>query len=175
MSRGKVVAYAGALASIIEAEGQAERTADELFRVARAFESNDQLRTTLSDATIPSDRRQQVVEQLLGGRAHATTVHVVGFLVATGNVRDLPAIVDSVVQRLARGRDQHVAEVRSAIALTSEQEQRLAAALSKATGKTVDLKVVVDPSVLGGLVATVGDEVIDGTVRSRLDQLKTLI
>ncbi|NBP50450.1 MAG: ATP synthase F1 subunit delta [Actinobacteria bacterium] len=175
MSRDKIAAYADAVASIVEAEGQAERTADELFRVARAFESNDQLRTTLSDGTIPAERRQQVVEQLLGGRAQATTVQVVSFLVATGRVRDLPAIVDAVVQRVASGRDQHVAEVRSAIALTSEQEQRLAAALAKATGKTVDLKVVVDPSVLGGLVATVGDEVIDGTVRSRLDQLKTLI
>jgi F-type H+-transporting ATPase subunit delta len=79
------------------------------------------------------------------------------------------------VQHVAGGRGQQVAEVRSAIALTSEQEQRLAAALSKVTGKTVDLKVVVDPSVLGGLVATIGDEVIDGTVRFRLDQLKTLI
>jgi len=169
-----IVAYADAVASIVEAEGQAERTADELFRVARAFESNDQLRTTLSDGTIPAERRQQVVEQLLDGRAQATTVHVVSLLIATGRVRDLPAIVDAVVQRVASGRDQHVAEVRSAIALTADQEQRLAAALSTATGKRLDVKVVVDPSVLGGLVATVGDEVIDGTVRSRLDHLKTL-
>ena len=66
-------------------------------------------------------------------------------------------------------------EVRSAIALTDDQQTRLAAALSKATGKTVNLKVVVDPSVLGGLVAVVGDEVIDDTVRTRLDQLKTRI
>lgn len=175
MSKEKIAAYADAVTSIVEAEGQAERTADELFRVARAFESNDQLRTTLSDGTIPADRRQQVVEQLLGGRAQATTVQVVSFLVTTGRVRDLPAIVDAVVQRVASGRNQQVAEVRTAIALTPEQEQRLSAALAKATGKPVDLKVVVDPSVLGGLVATIGDEVIDGTVRSRLDQLKTLI
>jgi F-type H+-transporting ATPase subunit delta len=66
-----------------------------------------------------------------------------------------------------------VAEVRSAIALTADQETRLAAALANATGKQVNLKVVVDPSVLGGLVATVGDTVIDGTVRTRIEQLKS--
>jgi F-type H+-transporting ATPase subunit delta len=125
MSREKIAAYAEAVASIVEAEGHAERTADELFRVARAFESDEQLRTTLSDGTIPLERRQQVVEQLLGGRAQATTVQVVSFLVAMGRVRDLPAIVDAVARRVASGRDQHVAEVRSAIALTAEQEQRL--------------------------------------------------
>jgi F-type H+-transporting ATPase subunit delta len=66
-----------------------------------------------------------------------------------------------------------VAEVRSAVTLTPEQQERLRAALANATGKNVNLKVVVDPSVLGGLVATVGDTVIDGTVRTRLDQLKS--
>ena len=68
-----------------------------------------------------------------------------------------------------------MAEVRSAVALTDDQRERLAAALANATGKQVELKVVVDPSVLGGLVATVGDTVIDGSVRTRLDQLKTLL
>jgi F-type H+-transporting ATPase subunit delta len=175
MSKEKVAAYAEAVATIVKAEDHPERTADELFRVARAVESSDELRSTLADSTIPAERRQQVVEQLLGGKAQVTTIQVVTFLVTTGRIRDLPAIIDSVVQHVAGGRGQQVAEVRSAIALTSEQEQRLAAALSKVTGKTVDLKVVVDPSVLGGLVATIGDEVIDGTVRFRLDQLKTLI
>jgi len=66
-----------------------------------------------------------------------------------------------------------VAEVRSAVALTDDQKWRLAEALSKVTGSGINLKVVVDPSVLGGLVATVGDTVIDGTVKTRIDQLKS--
>ena len=60
----------------------------------------------------------------------------------------------------------------SAIELTPDQRERLAAAISSATGKQVEVKVVVDPSVLGGIVTTVGDTVIDGSVRSRLEQLK---
>ena len=63
--------------------------------------------------------------------------------------------------------------MRSAVALTDDQQDRLKAAIANATGKDVSLKVVVDPSVLGGLVATVGDTVIDGTVRTHLDQLKS--
>jgi F-type H+-transporting ATPase subunit delta len=61
-----------------------------------------------------------------------------------------------------------VAEVRSAVPLDEARRQRLAAALSKATGRSVELKVVVDPSVIGGVVARLGDEVFDGTVRTRL-------
>ncbi len=65
-----------------------------------------------------------------------------------------------------------MAEVRSAIALTDDQKSRLAAALGQATGKQVEVKVIVDPTVMGGLVAQVGDTVIDGTVRRRLEQLQ---
>jgi F-type H+-transporting ATPase subunit delta len=65
--------------------------------------------------------------------------------------------------------------VRSAVPLTDDQRDRLAKALEDATGKRVEIKVVVDPSVLGGIVAQVGDTVIDGSVRRRLDQLKNAL
>ena len=94
-------------------------------------------------------------------------------VVGSGHSRDLPAIIDRMVQRAASSKDLEVAEVRSAVELTADQQDRLKAALANATGKNVNLKVIVDPSVLGGLVATVGDTVIDGTVRTRLDQLKS--
>jgi len=100
-------------------------------------------------------------------------VQLVSLVVAGGRSRDLPAIIDRLVQRAASSKDEQVAEVRSAVALTSDQQDRLRAALANATGRNVNLKVVVDPAVLGGIVATVGDTVIDGTVRSRLDQLKS--
>ena len=71
--------------------------------------------------------------------------------------------------------NKEVAEVRSAIALTDDQKTRLADALGKATGKQVEVKVIIDPSIQGGLVAQVGDTVIDGSVRRRLDQLKNAL
>jgi F-type H+-transporting ATPase subunit delta len=62
--------------------------------------------------------------------------------------------------------------VRAAVPLDERLRDRLAKALSEATGKDVEVKVVVDPNVLGGVVARIGDTVIDGSVRHRLDQLK---
>jgi F-type H+-transporting ATPase subunit delta len=175
MSTVKIEAYATALFEIAQADGTLALVEDELFRVARAFESNEQLRNTLSDSTIPADRRQQVAEQLLGSKASNTTTQLVSLVVGSGQARDLPAIVDSLVKRASAEKQQEVAEIRSAVALSDDQKTRLTAALTKVTGKPVNLKVVIDPSVLGGLVAVVGDEVIDDTVRTRLDQLKTRI
>lgn len=168
----RIDGYAKALFEIANAEGTLDEVEDELFRFARSYESSDELRSALTDELIPIERRQGVIEQLLG-QATPTTAQLVSMVVASGRGRDLPAIIDRLVARAADSKDAAVAEVRSAVALTADQTDRLKAALANATGRTVNVKVVVDPSVLGGLVATVGDTVIDGTVRTRLDQLKS--
>jgi F-type H+-transporting ATPase subunit delta len=127
----------------------------------------------LTDEQIPASKRQAIVEDLLGGKVTGTTTQLISMVVGSGRSRDLPAIVDKLVARASAAKNLEVAEVRSAIPLTPDQETRLAAALANATGKQVNLKVVVDPSVLGGIVATIGDTVIDGTVRTRIEQLKS--
>jgi F-type H+-transporting ATPase subunit delta len=159
--------------SVAEQDGSLEDVEDELFRFARSFESNDELRGSLTDELIPAGRRQAIVEDLLGERATPTTVQLISMVVGSGRARDLPAIVDRLVERAAQAKRLAVAEVRVAVPLTDDQQDRLKAAIANATDKDVTLKVVVDPSVIGGLVATVGDVVIDGTVRTRLDQLKS--
>ncbi len=172
MSDARIEGYAKALFEIARAEGSLDEVEDELFRFARSYESSDALRNALTDDMIPASRRQSIVEDLLGGKATSTTIQLVSMVVGSGRGRDLPAIIDILVQRASSSKNLEVAEVRSAIELTPDQQDRLRAALANATGKQVNLKVVVDPTVLGGLVATVGDTVIDGTVRTRLDQLK---
>ena len=166
-------AYAEALLAVARSEGSLAEVEDELFRFARLLEANDDLRTTLTDAALPVSRRQQIVEDLLGGRANSTTTALVSMVVGTGRSRDLPAIIDELVKLSAAEGNKEVAEVRSAVALSDDQKQRLAAALEAKTGKKVELKVVIDPTVLGGLVAQVGDTVIDGSIKTRLQQLKT--
>ncbi|MEY4373743.1 MAG: synthase subunit delta, partial [Actinomycetota bacterium] len=143
------------------------------FRFARAYEGSDQLRAALSDESIPAARRQGIIEELLGGKASNTTVQLVSMIAGSGRASDLVAIVERLVARASSAKNLEVAEVRTAVALTGDQESRLAAALTKATGKSINLKVVVDPSVIGGVVATIGDTVIDGSVRSRIEQLKS--
>ncbi|HSL58055.1 MAG TPA: ATP synthase F1 subunit delta [Acidimicrobiales bacterium] len=172
MAEDRVTAYAEALLSVTGAEPTGEAVRDELFRVARALETNDELRTTLADRGIPVARRQQVVDDLLGGPADPVTLACVSLVVVAGHGGDLPAIVDGVVERAARAAGREVAFVRSAIALTADQEARLAAALSAAVEREVEVRVIIDPSVLGGLVTQIGDTVIDGSVRHRLAQLR---
>ena len=100
-----------------------------------------------------SSRRQQIVEDLLGSQAQPATVALVSMVVGTGRGRDLPAIIDELVRMSAAQAKKEVAEVRSAIDLDDAQRARLAEALEKATGKAVEVKVIVDPTVLGGVVA----------------------
>ena len=168
----RAAAYAEAFLGIAQSEGHVERVENELFRVARTFESNDELRTALTDPVIPVERRIGIIEDILATKASALTVALVSFLIAAGRAKELPDIADAFVARAAELRQEAVAEVRSAIPLSADQQARLAEALGKATGKRITLKVIVDPSVLGGLVARVGDTVIDGSVRSRLEQMK---
>ena len=97
------------------------------------------------------------------------------FVVGAGRARELPAIVDRLVERAAAAKQRAVAEVRSSIPLDEDTQRRLADALARATGKDIEVKVIVDPSVIGGIVAQVGDTVIDGSVRARLDQLREQI
>jgi F-type H+-transporting ATPase subunit delta len=171
----RVDVYAQSLLEIVVAEGNLSEVEDELFRFARIVEGNDELRITLSNPGLPLDRRAAIVDELLDNRALATTKAIAAFIVGAGRGHDLPAIVDRFVELAAQGREHAVAEVRSAVPLDDAQRQRIAAALSHATRKQVEVKVIVDESVMGGIVATIGDTVIDGTVRHRLDQLKEQI
>lgn len=175
MHADRTQAYADALYAVIRAEGGGGEVEDELFRFARILEGNDDLRDKLVDPHIPVATRQQIVVDLLDGRAQTTTVNLVSMVVGNGRVRDLPAIVATLLETSARQADKEVAEVRSAVALSDDQRTRLADALAKATGKQVEVKVVVDPSIKGGIVARVGDTVIDGSVRRRLEQLRNAL
>jgi F-type H+-transporting ATPase subunit delta len=173
MSDALIEGYARALFEIARAEGTLDEVEDELFRFARSYESSDALRTTLTDENLPAEKRQAIVEDLLDGKATPTTVQLVSMVVGSGRGRDLPAIVDSLVERASSAKQLDVAEVRTAVALSADQQARLKAALENATGKSLNLKTVVDPSVIGGVVATIGDTVIDDTIRTRVEQLKS--
>lgn len=171
----RIEAYAKALLEVARAEGMLGEVEDDLFRFARVFEGNDDLRMALTDPSLPTDRRMAVVEELMGGKALNTSAALAAFVVGIGRAHELPAIVDRFVELAAAERRHEVAEVRSAVPLDEGQRARLAEALSKATGKQVEVKVIVDEKVLGGIVARVGDTVIDGTIRHRLEQLKETI
>jgi F-type H+-transporting ATPase subunit delta len=163
--------YAEALLLVAGAEGGSRQLEMELAQVARAIETSAELRTALSDPSYPAGARQQIVDEVLDGRSSPVTPAMVSLVVGAGRAAHLQRIADRVVELGAQARGRAVAEVRSAIPLTAEQEDQLTAALSAATGKEIEIKAIVDPSVLGGVVAQIGDQVFDGSVRARLGQL----
>jgi F-type H+-transporting ATPase subunit delta len=168
----RIEAYAQGLLEIARAEGRLQDIEDELFRFARIVEGNDDLRLALANPGLAPDQRAAIVDELLESRALPVSRAMASFVVGAGRGHDFPAIVERFVELAALSRQHAVAEVRSAVSLDDAEIGRLTEALSRATGKQVEVKVVVDPDVMGGLVATVGDMVMDGTVRHRLEQLK---
>jgi F-type H+-transporting ATPase subunit delta len=168
----RIDAWATALLEIAQAEDNVSEVEDELFRFARIVEGNDDLRMALANPGQPAERRAAIVDELLEHRSLQMTRAIAAFVVGAGRGHDLPAIVTRFVELAAQSRQHEVAEVRSAVPLDEKQVERLAKALSRATKKNIEVRVVVEPDLMGGIVATIGDTVIDGTVRHRLEQLK---
>lgn len=168
----RIDGYAKAMLEVAKAEGNVKGINDEVFAVARAVESSDELRQVLSDIHIPAEKRQEVVQSILEGKAMPATIGLVSMVVGAGRGGDLPKIANSLAEISAAEESKEVATVRAAVPLTEDQLQRLAVALKTSTGKDVDIRVIHDPSVVGGVITTIGDTVIDGSVRSRLTRLR---
>jgi F-type H+-transporting ATPase subunit delta len=168
----RVTGYAAGIFEIARAEDQLERVQNELLQIARAFRSSDELRDSLSNPQLPADRKSAIVNGLLESRASELTIAFVNFLVGLGRASALPDIVDELAETAAAAVNREVAEIRTAVDLDPATVERLVAALARQTGKRLEPKVIVDPSVIGGIVARVGDTVIDGSVQKRLSGLR---
>lgn len=161
--------YAQALFVVADAEGELDRVEDELYRFGKAVAGQSKLREALTDPSLPAERKRSVIEQILSDRASRHTTTLLGFLVEQGRAKDLPRIIEALAEVAAEQRNKAVAEVLSAVPLDDQRRDKLAKALSKATGRDLELKVLVDPSLIGGIVARVGDQVYDGSVKRKLE------
>lgn len=164
--------YAEALFTIAEAEGELEPVEEQVYAFAKMADKQAKVREALIDPELPNENKRNLIGEVLGERANPVAVNLLGMLVEQGRARDIGRIAESLAEVAAERRQQVVAEVRSAVPLTDAQRHRLAEALSAATGRTVEVKVVVDPDLVGGVVARVGDLIFDGSIRSRLDEAK---
>ncbi len=163
-----VLGYAQALLSVAEAEGALGAVEDELFRFSKIVDGDGALREALTDIALPVENKKAMLHDLLGTRANPQTLNLLDFVVEQGRARELSAIARGLAEIAAERRKRSIAEVRSAVPLTERQRHELETALSEATGLTVELKALIDPTIVGGVLVRVGDQVFDGTVRSRL-------
>jgi F-type H+-transporting ATPase subunit delta len=145
----RITSYAAAIVQIAEAEGQLENVTDEMRTIASAVDASSDLRNALTDPSAPVGQRLALLET--------------------------QEIATAVARLVASANDRELAEVTVAAPLDDQRRESLRLALEAATGKQLELQVVVDASVVGGVRAIVGDTVLDGSLARRLDDIRTRV
>lgn len=165
---GDTLEQLGVVAAVRSTGSDAGRLEDELFAVGRLVQANPELRDALSDPARSRGDKAGLINGLLGDKVLPATVALVKQALS-GSHRTITVALASYQKVAAEVRGQGVATVRVARPLADADRQRLAGALSGTYGREIHLNVIVDPEVIGGIRVEIGDDVIDGTVSSRLD------
>lgn len=152
-----------------DARGELDDVEDELFRFGRIVAGDRELARILSDRKAPAEGKRALLDQLLSGRVSPVTEQLLRNVLTGPHAGTAENAVERLSEVASRRRGQSIARVTTAVELTAAQEQRLADVLRRIYGRTVGLQVTVDPTVIGGLIVQVGDEVIDGSIAHRLE------
>lgn len=160
-----------ALVKSAEANGDGDRLEDELFQFGRAVTENPGLRDALSDPSRSVADKQGLVRTLIEGRASAGAVRLAERSV-TGVHLTVTRALGEYTKVAAETRNRLVALVRAARPLADDEQSRLGDVLARQYDRPVHLNVVVDPALVGGIRVEIGDQVIDGTIASRLDDAR---
>jgi len=145
---------------------------DQLFRFGRVVAGAPDLRSALSNPQIPARYKRQLLGTLLEGKVTPDTLRLVDEAATHSRGRSLDASLAEYARLAAQWRQRLIASVRVARELTARQRERLVSGLESAYGHGIHLDVIVDPDVLGGMSVQIGDELIDGSVASRLAALR---
>lgn len=165
--------YARALFEIAQEEGTLERFEGELVRVVDLLGSNDDLQHVLLNPVFEADARKQIVRELAVRLSVGPLVtNFLCLLLDKRKLAQLPAIARIYRELVDRAAGRIEAQLVAAAALDGDLPARIAEELSKWTGKQVRLKTKVDPELIGGVVARVNGLVLDGSIRTQLDELR---
>ncbi|WP_131740024.1 F0F1 ATP synthase subunit delta [Actinomadura roseirufa] len=155
-----------------EADDRIDDLEDELFRFSRVVEGEAALRGALAGPGLPDERKLGLVEALLADKVTPSTLALVTELVLWPRGRSLESGLADHGRIVAQRRERLVALVRTPGELSEGQRTRLAAVLAAAYGHEVHLNIEIDPTAIGGLSIEIGDEIIDGTIAGRLDDVR---
>lgn len=169
----QAVEQLGVLAVIKAADksGDGDAIQDDLFGLARLVQSTPELRDALSDPARTVADKQGLLRTILEGKVTAGALRLAEQAV-TGTYRTVFTALEAYQVLAAGGRSRLLATVRVARPLSDDDRQRLEKALTAKYDRPMHTNVVVDPDVLGGIKIEIGDDVIDGTIASRLDDAR---
>lgn len=167
--------HAARLALLVRAEKDnvAEDVEDQLFRVSRVLDADPQLATLLSDYTTPADGRIKLLKNVIGRGGNSIAVALLSQTVELLRGERAHEVVNDLAELAVARRGEVVAQVGAAADLSDAQRTRLTEVLTRIYGHPVSLQLHINPELLGGLSITVGDEVIDGTLSSKLAAAET--
>ncbi|MFM8927741.1 MAG: F0F1 ATP synthase subunit delta [Rhodoluna sp.] len=162
----------GVYAASASSESQVDEVIAELFAFEQIVASDRELQFALSSKSAQLDAKLKLVDALLSSKVNPVTKTLVVQAVRGARGRKVGVVLDQFAKQVAAYGKSLVANVRVASELSSEQLDRLSGNLAKTYGESVKLNVEVDPAILGGIVVEVAGEIIDGSISSRLNNLK---
>lgn len=163
--------YAQAVFEMAVENDNLEQWLDDLTLLADSI-TNREFLQTLSAPRISLAQKELVIREALGESVEPLALNLMCLLASRGTVSVLPGIADSFQDMLDAHQGIERAEVVSAIALSDEQRDQVTRMLAEMSGNDVRLTTRVDPEILGGLVIRIGDQVMDGSARSRLQNMR---
>ncbi len=161
----------GELTVVRSVGADADRLADEVFALSRMVTANPELRDALSNPARSRADKERLLDDLLGGKVLPATL-VLAKQSLAGTYRTVTSALETYRKVAADARGEYVATVRVVSPLADGDRDRLTKALSQQYGREIHINEIVDPTVLGGVRVEIGDDVIDGTVSSRLDDAR---
>ncbi len=163
--------YAGAIFEIGRKQNTLDRTLDDVQEIARLF-SNRKLAYLLREPKIPVQRKETAIRQAQASKVLPTSLNLALLVVQRELVDLMENIARELEQLVLDYKNQARAEVTTAMQMDDVQLNLIKQALERRTGKTILMQTKVQPSILGGVIARVGDRVIDGSVKHRLAALQ---
>lgn len=148
-----------------------DRTLEDVREIARLF-SRRTLAYLLNEPKVPAQRKEAALRQALASKLLPTSLNLALLVVQRGLVEAMPNIARELEQLVLDYKNQAVAEVTTAAPLDEQELNRVKQALERRTGKNIIMRTRVQPDILGGVVARVGDQVIDASIRYRLSALR---
>ena len=171
--RSASLQYANALADIALAQGAAEPAAKQLQEFGAMYAQSADLRTFLASPAVTVEAKHAVIEKITARQGASRIIRNFLFVIADHRrTQLLPDILETFQQVIRQRQGVAEAEVSSAVELTAAQKKELAATLTKLTGKKVETKYSLNPALLGGAVVRIGDTIYDGSLRSRLNEMR---